>query len=289
MDRLVLGIACGCLLAAAQDKPTFRSTSRTVHVYATVQGRDGRLVPDLTRDDFRIFEDGHERPLAVFDNTPQAITVAVLFDMSNSMAKQYLVLRAAANAFVAALWPADRARIGAFGLEVSISPLLTSDKAVLQRVLDEELWPGGPTPLWHATDLAMTTLDDEPGRRVVLLFTDGQDSQLFVPGTLKTTRRHAERGGFMIYAIGLPGRELADEASALAEDTGGGHFVVGSEDDLAGTFTRVVDELHHQYVLGFRSDLVDGRPHTIEVKTTRSGTKVRARKSYVAVADGAVR
>jgi hypothetical protein len=87
MGRLVFfGAVCAVVLTS-QDKPTFRSTSRTVHVYATVQGRDGRLVPDLTRDEFRVFEDGREKPLTVFDNTPQAITVAHMFDMSNSMAR----------------------------------------------------------------------------------------------------------------------------------------------------------------------------------------------------------
>jgi len=297
MDRFVLlAVFSSCLLLAAQDKPfdraqgkpTFRSTSRTVYVYATVQGRDGRLVPDLARDEFRIFEDGRERPLTVFDNTPQAITVAVLFDMSNSMARQLAQIRQAAGAFVGALSPDDRARIGSFGLEVAISPLLTGDKSVLLRILDEELWPGGPTPLWYATDLAMTTLDQEPGRRVVLLFTDGDDSGLFVPGNLPETRRHAQRGGFMIYAVGLPRRDLSDAVQSLADETGGGHFVVRSEDDLSSTFARVVDELHHQYVLGFATDIVDGRSHAIDVKTTRSGAKVRARKSYVA-AEGTVR
>ena len=289
MDRLVAAALACAVLLSAQDKPTFRSTSRTVPVYATVQSRDGRLVPDLSREDFRIYEDGRERPITAFDNTPQKITVAVLFDMSNSMVSQYRRIRLAADAFVAALWPDDRARIGSFGQEVAISPLLTSDKAVLKRVLDEELWPGGPTPLWHATDQAMTTLEQEEGRRVVLLFTDGEDSHLMVPGSLRDTRRHAEAGGFMIYAVGLPGKTLADEAESLAEHTGGGHFVVRKDDDLAATFGRVVEELHHQYLIGFASDLNDGRSHSIEVKTSQDGLKVRARKNYIASAGGPVR
>jgi VWFA-related protein len=290
MGRLLL-FALGCALAigAAQDKPTFRSTSRTVHVYATVQGGDGRLVPDLVRSDFRVFEDGRERPIAVFDNTPQAITVAVMFDMSNSMKRHLPRMRQAGDAFVAALWPDDLACIGSFGNEVAVSPLLTGDKAVLRRILDEELWPGGPTPLWHATDLAMKSLDEQPGRRVILLFTDGVDSGLFMPGSLRGTRRHAEHGGFMIYAVGLPRGEISDELKLLANDTGGGHFIVEHEDNLNSTFTRVVEELHHQYVIGFTTNLVDGRSHEIQVKTARDGAKVRARKSYVAAADGPVR
>jgi len=284
----LLAAALALGLLAQQDRPTFKSTSRTVHVYATVQGKDGRLVPNLTRDDFQIFEDGKPRPISVFDNTPQKITVAVMFDMSNSMARELARIRDAAGAFVRALWPDDRARLGSFGLEVAISPLLTSDKPTLLRIIDEELWPGGPTPLWYATDLAMTSLDNEPGRRVILLFTDGEDSGFFVPGNRAEMRRHAERGGFMIYAIGLPGHGLSEDLQTLADDTGGGRFLVGQGDNLGATFAQVVEELHQQYLLGFSTDLVDGKSHSVRVKTTREGTKVRARQSYVAV-DGTIR
>lgn len=287
MTRL-LAAALALGLLAQQDRPTFKSTSRTVHVYATVQGKDGRLVPDLTRDDFQIFEDGKPRPISVFDNTAQRITVAVMFDMSNSMANELPRLRAAAGAFVQALGPDDRARLGSFGLEVAISPLLTSDKPTLTRILDEELWPGGPTPLWLATDRAMTSLDNEDGRRVVLLFTDGYDSGFFAPRHRGEIRKHAERGGFMIYAIGVPGRGLSEDLQSVAFDTGGGHFLVQQDDDLGRTFAQVVEELHHQYLLGFTTELTDGRSHSLRVKTTRDGAKVRARQSYVA-AEGAIR
>src|SRR4051794_11296719 len=252
MARLVLVIVCGAVLLGAQARPpVFRSAARTVYIYATVQGRDGRLVPDLTRDDFEVLDEGRVRPITVFDNTPQPITLALMFDMSNSMAKEYPRIRAAASAFVGALWPDDRARIGSFGREVAISPLLTSDKATLLRVVDEELWPGGATPLWYATATDMNALESESGRRVVLLFTDGDDSGLFVPGSRGDVHRRAERDAFMVYAIGLQGHGLSDSMHVLVDDTGGGRFLVPRAADLGATFARVVEELHHQYLLGF--------------------------------------
>ena len=281
--RLVLiTIACGLALAPVQQRPTFRSNSLTVYIYATVQGKDGRLVTDLTRDDFQILDDGRPRPLAVFDNTPQDITLAAMFDMSNSMAKHHGRIQEAAGALVRALWPADRARIGSFGIEAAISPFITSDKAVLLRVVNEELRPGGPTPLWHATELAMTALAGEPGRRVILLFTDGDDSGFLAPGSRGKVRTLAEAGSFMIYAVGLQGNGMADDMRALVDATGGGRFLVGRDDDLGATFARVVEELHHQYVLGFSTDVLDGRSHNLTVKTTRPGTNVRARQKYLA-------
>ena len=287
MVRLMfVGVACCAVAIAAQERPIFRLAARTVYIYATVQGDNGRLVTDLTRDGFVVLDDDRPQPITVFDNTPQKITVAVMFDMSRSMAGQYPRIRDAATAFVNALWPGDRARIGSFGMEVAISPFLTSDKATLRRIVDEELWPGHNTPLWYATEMAMTVLDEEPGRRVVLLFTDGNDSGLFVPPSgLDRVQKQADRGGFMIYAIGIQGYGLSDDMNKLAERTGGGHIVVRKDEDLGQAFAKVVEELHHQYVIGFVTEAVDGRAHKLTVTTKRPDTKVRARKNYIASRD----
>ena len=177
MARLLLvGAACCALLV--QDRPVFRSAARTVYVYATVQGKDGRLVTNLTRDDFEIFDNGRPQAVTMFENEPQKITMVLLFDMSASMVKTLPRLREAAVAFVRALWPDDRVRIGSFGDEVALSPILTSDQATLLRILDEELWPGGSTPLWRAIQTGMNSLESEPGRRVVLTFTDGKKADV---------------------------------------------------------------------------------------------------------------
>jgi Ca-activated chloride channel family protein len=281
MARLVVLLACGAF-ALAPQRPTFRSASRTVYIYATVQGSDGRLVTNLTRDDFEVLDESQPQPITVFDNTPQKITVAVMFDMSDSMASEYPRIRDAGHALVQALWPEDRARIGSFGIEVAISPLLTSDKSALGSILDEELWPGGGTPLWHAVQTAMTALEEEPGRRVVLVFTDGDDTGFVVPGNRGRVRTVAERGGYMIYAVGLRGKGMADDMTSLVNDTGGGHFLVRAEDDLGKTFRQVVEELHHQYVIGFATEAADERSHTLTIRTKTQGMKVRGRKTYFA-------
>ena len=286
MARLLFaGIGMAALLWPAQsgqDRATFKSAASTVHVYATVQGKDGRLVTNLTRDDFEVLDNNRPRPITVFDNTPQDITVAVMFDMSGSMARQHPRIRAAAQALVDALWEKDRARIGSFGEEVAISPLLSSDKPTLRRIVNEELWPGGATPLWHATEVAMNSLDAEPGRRVVLLFTDGDDSGFMVPGSRKRVGELAERGGFMIYAVGLEENGLSDDMSTFAQDTGGGRFLVKAQDDLGKTFAQVVEELHHQYVIGFSPEALDGKSHKLTVRSRQPGMQVRSRRSYLA-------
>ena len=148
LRSLVVFAAAAPMLGAAQQAPTFRAGTQTVPIYATVQDRNGRLVPDLTREDFEVFDSGKPVPITVFSNEIQPITVVVLLDMSGSMANRLLRVREGALHFIRALRPEDRARIGTFGEEIAISPWLTNDKGRLERILGEELWPGGPTPLW---------------------------------------------------------------------------------------------------------------------------------------------
>jgi Ca-activated chloride channel family protein len=273
-----------------QDRAIFKSAASTVHIYATVQGKDGRLVTNLTRDDFEVLDNNRPRPITVFDNTAQDITVAVMFDMSGSMARQHPRIRAAAQALVDALWAKDKARVGSFGEEVAISPLLTSDKPTLRRIVNEELWPGGATPLWHATEVAMGSLESEPGRRVVLLFTDGEDSGFLVQGSRKRVGELAERGGFLVYAVGLEENGLHDDMISFVEDTGGGQFLVRPDDDLGKTFAQVVEELHHQYVIGFSPEVLDGKSHKLTIRSRQPGTQVRGRRSYIAnAATGSIR
>jgi Ca-activated chloride channel family protein len=310
MTRLVLAVSTVAVAAGAVSSghqvqnPTFRGGVRTVAVYATVQDRAGRLVPDLTRDDFEIIDNGRPVELTVFSNEQLPITVAVMLDMSNSMWDEFQRVRDGALHFVNVLDGADRARIGSFGLELALSPHLTGDKKILTRVVEEELWPGGPTPLWSAIELGMHSIATEPGRRVVLALTDGDDSCLlriisrpksrFSVGrfsdsppkpvdfcaTFERVRSRALREEFMIYGIGLP--DLSDYMKDLSAETGGGYFNLRANADLKASFARVVEELHHQYLLGFTPARLDGAVHKLDVQVKRPGLVARARKSYTA-------
>jgi VWFA-related protein len=279
---------------AAPQQTTFRSGVRTVAVYATVHDEQGRLVRDLTRDAFEIFDE--ERPVAisVFSSGIQPITVAVMLDMSTSMAAKYVRVRDSALAFVRAMRPEDRARIGTFGAEIATGANLTHDTSELERVLREELWPGGNTPLWSALSAAMGTLLGEAGRRVVLVLTDGADTGGLPgwTGDRAAVEKQAIEQDFMLYAINFftPGASaLAPRMSPivgdLAERTGGRYFEVPESGDLPATFTRVAEELRHQYLLGFIPETLDGKTHRLYVRMTRPGLTVRARKRYLAARD----
>ena len=315
--------ALGAALTARQQ-PSFTAVTRTVAVFATVSTAQGRLVPDLAREDFTIDDDGKRQTLTVFSNDIQPITVVMLLDRSGSMKLNFDLEAQAAEAFVRAMGPADKARIGSFAARVQIDPPeFTSDREALAKILKTELQSDGPTPLWNAVDTAIDKMLLEPGRRVVLVFTDGVDMPLNFGGrnkSLKDVMKRAEERDIMVYAIGLAGEtgmpglrgrtpdrggrgglgpggfggrggvgsdrpqlEKPDEGlPKIAAATGGGYFELTSARDLASTFARVADELHHQYALGFTPEKLDGKMHDLTVRLSHPTLITRARKRYLA-------
>lgn len=205
---LVLALTFGASGTGARQEPQFRAGNNTVSIYATVVDRDGRLVTDLTREDFEVFDNGVRQDLTVFSNAPQPITIVVLLDRSESVeaAGFYGLVRDAARAFVEQLRPADRARIGHFGFRITIKPdQFTGDQRELARLLDEALPGGGATPLWTATAKAMDALNEQSGRRVVLVFTDGYDNPSATDAftAFSTVSDRAQNEEIMVYGIGL--------------------------------------------------------------------------------------
>src|SRR5262245_20497721 len=151
-----------------QQQPTFRTGAKTVAVYATVTDKDGRLVPDLTREAFEVRDNGKPQSLSVFASETQPITVVMMVDRSGSMRGNFGLVERAAEEFVRGLGPEDKARIGSFSDRIVIQPEeFTSDHQQLIGVLRSDMPVTGPTPLWNAIDDAMTALRGREGRKVV--------------------------------------------------------------------------------------------------------------------------
>src|SRR5436190_12749333 len=153
---LALMLSCFVSLAAQQEQlpgqpQIFKSGSKTVAVYVTVSDTLGRLVPDLTQNDFEVLDNGKKQTISVFENGVQPITLVMMLDRSGSMAGNFSLVRSAAEQFVGQLLPADRARIGSFANRVQVDPReFTSSQHDLLQILRTELQEPGPTPLWNA-------------------------------------------------------------------------------------------------------------------------------------------
>lgn len=285
-------VVAGSISVLADQQPTFRSSVRTVPVYATAIDASGRLVPDLAQEDFEILDNGKPVSISQFSNDPQPFTVVVMLDTSASMTEHLKLLNQAAEQFLIRLLPVDRAQVGAFNDKLQLSGTFTSDRDELIAALDE-LQFGNSTRLWDGLAFSLDALKPVDGRKVVLLFTDGDD---FGSKTrFGTTVDRARDEEVMVYGIGLEvnyfngARQVRSKPDRslrrIAEETGGGSFELQKTDALASTFTRVAQELRSQYLLAFAPESLDGKVHKLDVRVKRPGVTIRARKSYSAVAE----
>ena len=156
------------------------------------------------------------------------------------------------------------------------------------------LGPGGNSPVWMAINQSVTALTEQLGRRVVLIFTDGRNEP--APSQISVNVRdlvdRVRLANVMVYALAFSDVERRTggvkvippdpQLRRLADDSGGGYFEVTSADRLGPLFTRVAEELHRQYLLGFAPPLRDGKVHQIAVKVKRPGMTARGRQTYVA-------
>jgi Ca-activated chloride channel family protein len=304
----IVSVACvaGVLLAEApiqsapgaapggQQAGVFRSGAKMVPIYATVTDTQGALVPNLTREDFEILDNNVRQELVVFENQTQPITAIVMLDSSGSMTNSLKLVYAGAEQFLIRLLPQDKAQVGAFNDKVEFSGSFTSDRDELVAAL-RELDFGNPTRLYDAIDQSLDRLAAIEGRRVIVVLTDGDDNSSKVGQGDVLGRALADE--VMIYGIGLESdyfdgmrrvRTNPDRVvRKLAEETGGGYYLLKATADLNSTFTRIAQELHSQYVLGFSPAVLDGKVHKLTVNVKRPGMKARARKSYVASSDAA--
>lgn len=275
------GVAAGQAPPAQQAQPNqvFRARVDTVAVYPLVSAPDGRLSTDLTRDDFIVLDNGKPAAIEVFSSDQQPITAALMLDTSASMDDRLVRVRDAASRLIDAIGPLDRLRIGTFGSEIALSPWLTGDKQVLTRILREELWPGGSTPLWNALGAGMKSLAAETGRRTIVAVTDGVDT---TGGTQLGVTTRATNELFMIYGVGMEGKGLSPALVKLIAETGGGYFSLTRKDDLGAAFARLALELRHQYLVGFVPNDLDEKVHTLSVQVKRPGFNVRAPQQFLA-------
>ena len=281
---LAAGLAVVPILAQDVQTPTFRAGTKTVSLYATVT-EGGRLVPGLSREDFEILDDGKLQALTVFSAEILPITVVVMLDTSGSMTGNIETLKAGAEQFFLRLFKGDRARLGAFNDKIQWASERSGNRDALIASLREVDYGNG-TRLYDALGASLEELVGVEGRKVILVFTDGDDTQSRM--RFGTVLDRAQVDEVMVYAIGLSGMAYGQRTrpdpslKKLAAETGGGYFELSRADQLTSTFTRVALELHSQYVLGFAPQSRDGKTHKLEVRMKKPGMTARARKSYVA-------
>jgi VWFA-related protein len=198
------------LPAAAVPEPSVEEVSEGdvvrintsfVTVPVSVLDRNGRFIPGLQKDDFRVFENGVEQPIAFFEPTEKPFTVALVLDTSSSTRFHLWQIKDAAIAFAKQLRPQDRVLVVTFSDEVLLLTEATNDLNIISTVIQVNANTGSSTRLYDAVNLVISErLDKIPGRKAIVLFTDGVDTSSYM-ATYDGTLRDAEELDALIYPI----------------------------------------------------------------------------------------
>jgi Ca-activated chloride channel homolog len=283
---------------ARQDPPRFRASVQMVRVAAVVRDRRGRLMRGLTAADVEVLDRGSSRPIEEFRvDTQGAVSLALLFDESGSMAvsARARAAREAAAHLISALDPArDEVAIFTFDSGLREIEPFTSDLAAAQRRLGEAR-SFGLTALFDAVAETARRLAPRPGRRAVVVLTDGVDtSSRLRPEQVSAAASAIDVPVYVLAVVSPldhPGTDTAVDPSIHREGaTGdlanmarwtGGHVFVSSAPAHASVAAReIVGELRHQYLIAFEARPEPGW-HPIEVRVRERGARVRARSGYL--------
>jgi Ca-activated chloride channel family protein len=280
---------------AGQDAPVFGVGLELVNVTVTVRDDDGNLVSDLPAEDFAVTEDGREQALELFapasDPTEREeliLNLGMLFDTSESMRENLKLSQASAVRFLDSIPRARDLILIFFDRDIQISRYNSENQqGIFERILETE--GQSYTALYDSIVAYLSRVIDTPGRKVAVIFSDGDDT---ISSVRPADVIHLVRStNVTIYPVAFPGERGMGSPSAiraraflgeLARSTGGKVFRPGAYRELAKMYNEILDELGGQYVLGYVSDnpTRDGKYRRLEVEIRRPGLRVRHRPGY---------
>jgi VWFA-related protein len=274
-----------------QPEAVFRAAADAVSVDVSVQ-RDGRPVTDLKATDFEILDNGVLQEITEITYERLPIDVTLLLDVSASVTGSVLdELRRAVRQVRADLRPADRLRLLTFNMRIVRQVDFDQPAAGLDGAL-ASLSGAGSSAVFDSLAVALTAPDTPGRRRLIVLFSDGQDSSsISDAGTvIEVARRSASTVAII---LGSASRErpasliraTPETVGALTEriagETGGVVTSVARGESLPSRFQRMIREFRASYVLYFTPQGVErSGTHTLDVRVKRAGVTVRARRSY---------
>ena len=268
-----------------------RVTSNLVAVPATVVDSQGIVVTNLKLEDFELRVDGQPNTISEISRADTPVRMAMLFDNSGSLSESRdFEKHAAMRFFRNVLRPVDQAAVFSVSTDVTLAQPLTNDARRLELTIDSFGKPEGATSLFDAIIQAGAYLHPYPGRRVIVIVSDGVDTTS--RADFDTTMQRALADDCQIYVVQTGLYENANLRALAAErrmqefaaQTGGAVYTPKSADDLDDAFAQIAADLAQQYILSYypAHDKRDGKYHLIAVLVkTRPNARVRARKGFV--------
>lgn len=253
-------------------------------VQVTAVVTDGRrFVPGLSKAAFRVMEDGVPQAIAHFSAEGSPLEIVVAVDVSASMSEAMPQLRNAVRRFLSALGPRDQVTLSAFN--DNLFTLARREMALAQRLRAvDRLTAWGGTALYDVIVRGVRQLSKQAGRRVLVVFSDGDDRTSHATiASVEAAVRASDATLFMV-ALGAGVREaqLRSGIERLVALSGGRALFVERSDQLDGPFAAILDELSHQYLVGYASSNPrrNGLWREVRVEVPGTGYTVRARQGY---------
>jgi Ca-activated chloride channel family protein len=289
--------ALGCFLSfslplvTAGQQPTFRTGVDLVTFGVTVVDKKGALASDLSQEDFMVIEDGKLQTVQYFargdgDSAPTT-HLGLLLDTSGSMDRDISLARGAAIKFLNLLPTAEDITLVDFDTQVRVTRYPQRDFArMVERIRARK--PDGWTALYDAVGVYLDGADQQTGRSILVMYTDGADSRSTM--TFSDMMDLLKASQTTVYAVGLLENtgsyknELRMRLQQMVDATGGQAFFPYSLKDLDSSYEKVLAEIKAQYHLGYlpTNTTPDGNWRKVEIKLKRPELKLRTRKGYFA-------
>jgi len=272
------------------QEATFRTDSRLVVLNVSVFDQEGKIVRDIPRKAFTVYENGDKQNLTVFRQEDVPISLGLIIDRSASMTDKRERVASAALAMVKASNPQDEVFIINFNEHAELAREFTNNIKDLENAL-RELDPKGETAMRDALLLGIEHLRHHAklDKKVLVVVTDGEDN------SSAETQAHlvqvAQQADVIIYAVGLLGAEEAESAARakkqlteLTQQTGGRAWFPNDVAEIADITPAIAHEIRNQYILAYTpSNLAaDGSFRKIRVDVDVPGVLVRTRSGYYA-------
>lgn len=276
----------------------FRADARLVVLHASVIDRSGRLLTNLPRAAFKVFEDGVEQQIRIFRREDVPVSLGLVIDNSGSMRDKRLKVEAAALALVKASNPQDEVFIVNFNDDAYLDVDFTSDLKKLEEGVARIDSRGG-TAMRDAINLSLEHLKEKAKRdkKVILVVTDGNDNTSEI--TLEKLVQRAQQSEALVYAIGLLNEEERREArrarralDAIAQATGGQAYYPRDLEEVTQISLQVAHDIRNQYILAYTpsNQNLDGGFRQIRVNVIGPNRPVvRTRTGYYATPEPARR
>jgi VWFA-related protein len=285
-------------VAVAQAPPTpkpftFEAGVDMVSVTAVVHDKAGHPIHGLGPSDIEVYEDGVRQDVTYFREASGAsaekipLSVVLVLDASGSMRANMHFLQEAALAFVYKLTDVDQALVVQFNESIKGSAEFTGDVERLEQFV-EALQAWGGTSLYDAIQYGLNRIKDQPGRKAIIVFSDGADTT----SSMKEQEvvDYARAVEATVYCVGIRGESGLTARSPrgflrkVAQETGGSFFFPERVGDLIKVFNGISEELHNHYALAYSPKRPpDGLWREIEVRLKRKDAEIRVRKGYFAV------